>query len=291
MCSRTPSLSRPHARRPSHQPSPPPPVRIPDEPSSRPSVNPFRAQSYNHRDSDSNLFDPFVQSTSDNESPTPTPSKNATKPLSFRSAPQLDSRPSGKLANRRQPTATHATGLSKSTPVTPPRTAGRRKATGLPLAEWDEFPICDDMTVVSSPTTPVRGTSSVPPKPTSATWQQSLFPEGPHTAPLSSTFAYPFASSDAFSTPTPASRRRHHRRIPSEGMFAMSADEDSSDSSDELKQAISKLQLFGNARVGPTVPRTPSPPAMDGMPAGFYAGSVFQNSPSPDELPVPAFRK
>lgn len=140
----------------------------------------------------------------------------------------------------------------------------------------------------SSPTTPVRESASYSSKRLGATWQQTLFDDAPRTAPLSSTFDYSFAQ-PAFATPSPATRRRHHQRVPSEGVFAMSTDEDSSsESSDELKNVLSKLALGGeHAMVDAR--RTPSPSVMDGMPAGFYAGSVFQNSPSPEELPVPAF--
>ena len=69
----------------------------------------------------------------------------------------------------------------------------------------------------------------------------------------------------------------------------MSTDEESStDSSDELKKAMYAMPPF-NKRALMDGRRTPSPPAHE-SPAGFYAGSIFQNSPSPDDLPVPAFR-
>ncbi|EKM57636.1 uncharacterized protein PHACADRAFT_251371 [Phanerochaete carnosa HHB-10118-sp] len=306
---RSPSASRAHARRQSHQPSPPPAKTPSESDPSRPSVNPLRAQSF-ERQSASNLFDPFVvNSTSDNESPEPAVSKDSAKPISFRPPPQLASRPNGKLAHRRQSGQVHdfpmssqaipvarthgsrnSANLSRSTPnptpVTPPRRAARRAAMELPLAQWGEFPICDDMTV-SSPTTPVRESASCPSKRLGATWQQTLIDDAPRTAPLSSTYEYPFAQ-PAFVTPSPAARRRHHQRVPSDGVFAMSTDDDSSESSDELKNVLSRLALGGAAMVDAR--RTPSPSMMDGMPAGFYAGSVFQNSPSPEELPVPAFR-
>lgn len=159
----------------------------------------------------------------------------------------------------------------------------------LPLAEWDSFPVCDEMSPLSSPTTPVHESASYPTQRSAATWQQALLDDAPRSAPLSAAFEYPFAAPPAFSTPSPASRRRHHRRVPSEGVFAMSTDEESSsESADELKNVLNKLVLGGQRPAAGS--RTPSPPAMDGTPAGFYAGSVFQNSPSPDDLPVPAFR-
>lgn len=269
-------------------------------------MNPLRAQSFKHRDENSNLFDPFVvNSGSDNESSDVAASADGAKPLSFRIPPQLASRPTGKLAHRRQtsqvhgsPTPTQAlsvprgqvsrqpSSLSKSTPtpgmVTPQRKGASRPA--LPLAEWDDFPISDDLTAISSPTSPVRESPSYPTKRSGTTWQQTLIDDAPKSAPLSATFDFPFAPAAVFATPSPASRRRRHHRVPSEGVFAMSTDEDSSsESSDELKNVLNKLTLSSQRR-------TPSPSTMDGTPAGFYAGSVFQNSPSPDELPVPAFR-
>jgi hypothetical protein len=302
-----------YARRTSHQLSPSPPTRIPQqtESMSRPSVNPLRAQSFQSRDENSNLFDPFVVSShSDNESPDTTPPavpKDGANPLSFRAPPELAPRPTGKLAHRRQSSQVHGSptptaalavprsrdsrqspSLSKLTPttgpVTPQRKGVARPAPQLHLAELDDFPICDDLATVSSPTTPMRESTSYPSKRVGATWQQTLIDDAPKSAPLSATFGYPFAPAAAFATPSPANRRRRHHRVPSEGVFAMSTDEDSSsESSDELKNVLSKLALSSQQR-------TPSPSLMDGMPAGFYAGSVFQNSPSPDELPVPAFR-
>lgn len=71
----------------------------------------------------------------------------------------------------------------------------------------------------------------------------------------------------------------------------MSADEDSSssDASEELKAMIG---LLPKRRSVPPTRKSPSPSRdADGIPANFYAGSVFQNSPSPDELPVPAFNR
>ncbi len=304
-----PSFARPHARRP-HQPSPSP-TRIPQQVDSHSPINPFRAQSFEHRGTGKNLFDPFlVNSSSDNESDTnSSPAKSGDKQSTFRAPPALTS-PSGKLARRRRGTPNNAQTPSKAVPVprpkgnliahsqmahsepslsamvTPKRPIGRPQATH--VAEWEQFPVCDE-TVLSPPSTPVRASASVSRR-TGSTWQQqAMLDEAPRTAPLSSTFTFPFAPAVPCATPSPAHRRRHHR-VPSEGVFAMSTDEESStDSSDELKKAMNAIPLFGHrAHMGAR--RTPSPPVHDGSPAGFYAGSVFQNSPSPDDLPVPAFR-
>lgn len=287
------SRSRTPARRPSHQPSP---TRIPQQIdiSARPLVNPLRAQSFKHRESDSNLFDPFVVHTpSDSESAdAPAPAKASAKIIAFRAPPQLSSRPSGKLARRRQSvldgspvSLTEAVSIPTNAASTPRRPGARRVSTGPALSS--DFPICDDSDDVTPPSTPIRESASVPAKRTGATWQQqSLFMEdAPRTAPLSSTFQFPFAPKPV-STPTPSQRRRNHRRVPSEGVFALSMDEDSSssDASEELKTMIGLISKRHSQP--PPVRRTPSP---EGLPAGFYAGSVYQNSPSPDDLPVPAF--
>jgi hypothetical protein len=102
--------------------------------------------------------------------------------------------------------------------------------------------------------------------------QQSIFfDDGPRTAPLSSTAPnFPFT----LSTPSPAIRKHH--RAPSDGVFNMSLDEDtSSDSSEGLRNLFSDL-LAHKRRV-------------DGQKAGYFASSQFQNSPSPEDLPAPDF--
>ncbi|KAF7797337.1 hypothetical protein EIP86_008532 [Pleurotus ostreatoroseus] len=304
------SSARPHARRP-HQPSPSP-TRIPQQAEPQSPINPFRAQSYEHRGTGKNLFDSFLaNSSSDNESDSnSSPAKSDDKPSTFRAPPALTS-PSGKLARRRRGAQNNAQTPSKAVPVprakgnhnahaqlahseptpsamaTPRRPIGRAQTTALPLAEWEEFPVCDE-TVLSPPSTPVRPSASA--KRSGATWQQAMLDDAPRTAPLSSTFTFPFAPAVPCATPSPAHRRRHHHRVPSEGVFAMSTDEESStDSSDELKKTMNAMPLFGH-RAHTGARRTPSPPAHGCSPASFYAGSVFQNSPSPDDLPVPAFR-
>jgi hypothetical protein len=142
-----------------------------------------------------------------------------------------------------------------------------------------EFPICDDTTDVedsSPPSTPTREFSA------GTTWQR-LSLDGPRTAPLSSFNGFSFAST-ADSTPS-RTRHHHHHRTPSEGVFTMSFDEDmsiTSDASEELKKLFGfPPKRFGS--VGPSATRAGKDKA------GFFASSVFQNSPSPDELPPPAF--
>ena len=161
-----------------------------------------------------------------------------------------------------------------------------------------EFPVCDDMSEIADdgdePSTPIA---------------RRLY-EGAslHSAPISS------APLESFSLPSPKkigdrSRNRKHRRTPSEGgVFHMSSDE-------EMSSGPGGVVLNGN--LNPNVkafrPKSPAgnintmmtPPRavagtrtslVDGSTmnmstsvdkASFFASSVFQNSPSPDELPDP----
>jgi hypothetical protein len=87
------------------------------------------------------------------------------------------------------------------------------------------------------------------------------------------------------STPTPE-RKYQHARAPSEGVFNLSMDEDStltfpSDASNELK---TQFDLPTRRRIA-SAASTPLKGKRD-----FWASSKFQNSPSPDVLPVPAFK-
>jgi len=115
----------------------------------------------------------------------------------------------------------------------------------------------------SRPSTPVQ-------KAPTSQQQSVLFDDGPRTAPLSSmTPSFPFA----LSTPSPAVRKHH--RAPSDGVFSMSLDEDSSDASDGLRNLFNDLLAHKRRS--------------DGQKAGYFASSQFQNSPSPEDLPAPDF--
>ncbi|KDR80323.1 hypothetical protein GALMADRAFT_208439 [Galerina marginata CBS 339.88] len=256
-----------------------------------------------------NLFDPFVDHSN---SPPPSP---------------LASKPSGKLARRRQQQPQFSTpskaipvpnsqrinpsNLSRSDPLpSRMRPVPRRSAT------YQDFPVCDDMTEVadndytlSPPPTPRRPTTNV---------------SGPQTAPLSSRTpgAFPFIQMD-LSTPPPSTTKRgnrRHQRVPSEGVFNMSSDEDVSTGPGGLVfnananvQAIlgmnlnkrSSLPSFSTprpARAASAPQRSrESSPSYDSLSrekqlereanekAGYFASSMFQNSPSPEELPDPLF--
>lgn len=251
-------------RRPTRQPSPPAISAQVEATFSEQSKNPS-----------SNFFDPFLSNSSDSD--LSDKSKSTFKAL----PPPKLGRPSGKLAHRRQqsidvtqtPTkaipvprpnkgpSTNVTIVSRSAPV------NHAKSTVLRTRLEATFPICDDMTDIdgegSRPSTPVR---MVP-----AFQQQSIFfDNGPRTAPLSSmTPSFPFALS------TPPAIRKHHR-APSDGVFNMSLDEDSSSDASEGLRHLFNDTLVHNRRP-------------DGQKAGYFASSQFQNSPSPEDLPAPDF--
>jgi hypothetical protein len=292
------------ARTPSRrQPRQPSPLRISSQvkASARPnSLDPHRSQAITQGTRNVNLFDPFLTSSSDTDSSDSKASsiKNTTaKTVPSRVTPQIN-KPSGKLAHRRRQALDSPT-PSRSIPVPRPkgrsvgivglsRSAPVNRGVVLPLPKRstkDIFPICDDMTDIdgemSRPSTPVR-------KP--ATWQQQslVFEDGPKTAPLSAAaHSFPFN----FETPSPSPaqvHQRRHARAPSEGVFNMSFDEDSSSSSssEELKALF--VGMLDNKR------RTTKPSKevlcrTEAEKAAYFASSMFQNSPSPDDLPAPAF--
>ena len=144
----------------------------------------------------------------------------------------------------------------------------------------DVFPICDDLTDaeddddVFATSTPVRSMRGI------TTWQQpTVYDDGPRTAPISTPRSgFPF-NSKPVSTMTPE-RKRQHVRSPSEGVFNLSMDEDSSPS-----DAPGGLKTQGSPSTRRRMASAASASKKD-----FWASSKFQNSPSPDVLPIPAFK-
>jgi hypothetical protein len=266
-----------------------------------------------------NLFDPFLDDASSHKIP-----------------PTLTSKPSGKLARRRQPqagavppspspasskaipvppitTRTHAHNLSRSDPAQShmPTEQQRRRSSTAGTMAFDVFPICDDMTDAGDlsdhepPVTPTR------PK------VQNQFNTSPRTAPATGFF--PSLPSAPLSAPQQKGRQggRKHKRSPSEGVFHMSSDEDTSSGWNPSVSTF--FQLSKTPGAGKKVPlhaysspfKTSQPVtpkfARDFTPAaaqarerqfekeaaekvaGYFASSSFQNSPSPDELPDPLF--
>lgn len=239
----------------------------------------------------SNSFDPFViSSDSDSDNRSRTNMSSTAKNSSSTPPPQ-----GGKAAaRRRRPQITTPTPATRTVPVprsnvpsnrpsisrsapsqSPAPLRAARRASAICAAD---FPVCDDTTDVdddtsSSPSTPTREKS--------ATWQQLVSEQGPRTAPLKATAGFPFAGNSNYNTPSPT---RRHYRTPSEGVFNMSFDEDMTSTSDTFEEQ----KLFGlmprkHGSLGPSVTRAGKDKA------GFFASSVFQNSPSPDELPPPPF--
>lgn len=309
-----------------HQPSPPAPDVIPSQAevaqlSGLPSLPKANVNSFDpflaSDDSD----------TAGSESITPsarsvTPAKQAGAPR----IPKLNERPSGRLARRRVPAGraesptpsrakvkavpvpragtplksereSAAMQLSRSDPVLSnmiERPAAKRFATASSLSssssglpEWDSFPVCDDTDNASdsttAPSTPIRE---------AATWQQlALADEGPRTAPLNSASGWPF--NDVFKvdlpfTPPRRQRPRYHQRAPSEGVFHMSSDDEAPSTAQLASKSMSSLlkrQSLPTHKAG--LKRNFWQQEEEKAP--FFASSMFQNSPSPEDLPAPTF--
>ena len=135
------------------------------------------------------------------------------------------------------------------------------------------------------------------------------------TTPISSRTPGPFPF-DTMSSPSSPSlrRKRKHRKTPSEGVFHMSSDEGLSSGSDGTNLNPNVQTLFGlvntfkpSSKMLPSAFSTPirtippfktnsAPPSYGSLQskcgtsekaAGYFASSMFQNSPNPEELPDP----
>jgi len=143
----------------------------------------------------------------------------------------------------------------------------------------DEFPVCDDLTDaedddVFAPSTPVRSKGS-----------SVAYDDGPRTAPLTNPRSGFLFDSKPTPTHTPE-RKREHARFASEGVFNLSMDEDSSFSS----PANASGELNAKADLPPRRRIASAASTPMGLKRDFWASSKFQNSPSPDVLPIPAFK-
>ncbi|KAJ3797133.1 hypothetical protein GGU11DRAFT_95794 [Lentinula aff. detonsa] len=238
----------------------------------------------------SNPFDPF-QDDSD--------ARN--KFIRPASIPTLASRPSGKLARRRHNVAP-SNATSKAIPVprnfsssTPnlsrsePRDSSLRTLKVNPVFKNGVFPICDDLTDTEYDSGDDSTPPATPTRSRAARFTLGLG-NGPRTAPITaSASTFPFAVS---STPSPAGKKsfRTHFRGPSEGVFAMSSDEESS-----TYRAAGRHEIDLKALLGLAAQRLPLSEESDqereaaAAAAAYFASSNFQNSPSPDELPPPSF--
>lgn len=240
-----------------------------------------------------NHLDPFVDST---VTPSPSPRK---QPFQSKATQVTTS-----LTNRPPP-------LARSDPLPilskrhPRQQQQRLSLISKRVLAIQEFPICDDMSEIADddePSTPIA---------------RRLYAGAPsHSAPISTTPLEFFSPSAPFSSPQKKqvgdwSRNRKHRRTPSDGgVFHMSSDE-------EVSSGPGGVVLNGNSNMKPLLrpfnlpafkatemnASTPAR-AVAGSRAGvvegstmnmstsvdkaaFFASSVFQNSPSPDELPDP----
>ena len=282
-----------------HQGSPPNPSNLPSQAEATNKRNSL-PHSHSLRTHQHNSFDPFlVSSESESDNPPSTPTK-ASPPV--RSAPKLSPRPTGKLARRRQVINDAPSTPTPSNAVSVPRRHGQVPTwEGRPLnisrsvpslssiqsseVTKDAFPICDDLTDaedddVFAPSTPTH------PKAGHVTWQQSpVYDNGPHTAPLTSTFSsFPFHPKPT-SSPT-LERKQQHARSPSEGVFNLSMDDDNTSSA--LSDASAELKAKSEFPPRRRISSAASTPM--GSKRDFWASSKFQNSPSPDVLPIPAFK-
>jgi hypothetical protein len=147
----------------------------------------------------------------------------------------------------------------------------------------DVFPICDDLTDAEdddmfAPSTIVHSKNA------SITRQQPIYDDGPRTAPLTNPRSgFLFSPRIPASTHTPE-RKREHARSPSEGVFNLSMDEDNSFFSSDASGDKAKSDSPSRRRIA-SAASTPM-----GFKRDFWASSKFQNSPSPDVLPIPAFK-
>ncbi|PPQ66523.1 hypothetical protein CVT26_009496 [Gymnopilus dilepis] len=265
-----------------------------------------------------NLFDPFLDHSTSSPPPSPT----------------LGSKPSGKLARRRQQMSQQQQQLanqpSKAIPV--PKSSQRSKPSTLSRSEpalhaFGEFPVCDD-----SNSTADQEYASFPSTPRRPTHARSGAQTSPiHTRNGDAPFDFSFTHAPLSTPSAPAggkrSSARKHRRVPSEGVFNMSSDEDVSSGPGGVVLNANVQALFGlvsgsgkrTSLPAATLFSTPVPArdaahysgsresspfySSDASPsssseslqydyearkkAGYFASSMFQNSPSPEELPDP----
>lgn len=213
------------------------------------------------------------------------------------------SKPSGKLAHRRQtslfsdPTATRSKSMPVPTAVTNKKPFSHKRASAPPDFA---FPICDDISELGDRTD--VDDMSPPTTPTRSRRQHTYtygFEDGPKTAPLSSStgsiasfqFSQPVSLRGSPANGKKAGRARRHVRSPSEGVFHMSDEErDSlpSLSSSSGNSSLSSLNstpseevraLFGLGSFG----------SFGKKQRAMFASSTFLNSPDPEELPPPSF--
>ncbi|KAJ7461796.1 hypothetical protein B0H11DRAFT_2056074 [Mycena galericulata] len=182
--------------------------------------------------------------------------------------------------------------LSRSDPVL--SHMPRRKPQRASTLDSDAFPICDDMTEAGSrPSSPESHSHSPPATPTRTRpdlhldephtpTRRTRIPEGPRTAPLSSAsaapasfFPFPITSTPNSSPkrrPATAARRAKHL---SEGINLFPPEDPEMHA---FIASLSKRRSRSSDRADDSA-----------LPDGYFASSMFQNSPNPEELPPPLF--
>jgi hypothetical protein len=219
----------------------------------------------------------------------------------FRSNPPSPSPPSRKSAKHKQRTPSslvHSEAIP--VPVVPRRQSPKMSRSDHihPTSTFQHFPICDNLHD--------QADLSAPP-PTCRDLDNNL-----QTAPISS--RKPGALPVNMSLPPSPStlpNRKKHRRTQSEGVFHTSSDEDLSSGPNGTSLNPNVQALFGlvnthkpSSKMLPSTPIRPIPPFKKGSTspsygslqskseasekaADYFANSMFQNSPSPEELPDP----
>ncbi|KAJ7640776.1 hypothetical protein DFH06DRAFT_622139 [Mycena polygramma] len=220
-------------------------------------------------------------------------SPHASTPIPVPALPQgvVSSNTASNAVSRSDPVLSHM-------PHTVPRRRPTRTAT---LDSWDQFPVCDDtvdLDVDSSerPSTPSPTSSPTRPRPAlrlsepRTPTRRSRFPEPPRTAPLSSATpgAFPFPPhanaspppSNNGASPHASPKRRADRRAKhlSEGVVLP-----------PLFPFVFGGAANGEQRRSRSTERSGSEPASMANGTTLFASSMFQNSPSPEELPPPSF--
>ncbi len=256
--------------RPKHSRQPSPPIPAPQFPSQ--AEVPIKSD---------NPFDPFIDHSSDHT--TKSSLRRQSKAIPVPSTARKSQTPS----------------LPSSVPRPMFHQRSQRPRPLLPKSLPD-FPICDDMSEIADDDHLRR-----------------LYDFIPKTAPISppSASGFPFGDVSA-APPSPISpmknNNRRHRRTPSDGVFHMSSDEEVSSGPGGALLTPNVKALFGLvntpvpvSKIRLALSHSATPPKglhtfTSAVPngvenatlgsmekAGFFASSMFQNSPSPDELPDP----
>ena len=259
--------------------------------------------------SSTNSLDPFLDNDSSLSS-IPSSSVPSRKSVNRKQHPPLSSLVHAEAIPVPVTTRRQMPNISRSDPLPSHVRQRPRPVSALP-STFQYFPICDDMNDVVD-----LGAPATPPP------SRRHHDNGLQTAPISSRTpgAFPFNTMGLPSSPPPlaSKRNRKHHRTPSEGVFHMSSDDDLSSEPGGTTLNPNVQALFGlvntskpSSKMSPSAFSTPIraiPPfkresvslsyvsLSNEKPseretaekaAGYFASSMFQNSPGPEELPDP----